>query len=80
MQGEGTDGVEVDIDFRLQQLWLLMMTHKELLTFDDHQREYFSVALRLAYEKGYQDALREVKQGRAAALYIANGYELPEGV
>lgn len=75
------EALNVDIDTRLTELWLELTRPDgyvmEAIGGDLQLRSIFATALRIAYGRGYIDALNEDGDGRRAELHRTHGY-LPE--
>lgn len=70
----------VDIDVRLADVWVTILGCNAILggaLDDDDAREAFASLLRVAYGRGYLDALNEDAEGKRGALTTAHGYVTP---
>lgn len=78
-RAERLAGLAVDIDTRLTELWLTVLEPgspmARAIEKDDELREGLGAALRMAYGRGYIDALQEDRAGRRAELYRTHGYQ-----
>lgn len=80
MTPEALRELALDIDVRLADVWVTIMeAHAALngVLDDDEARESFASLLRVAYGRGYLDALNEDAEGNRGALTQAHGYRTP---
>lgn len=83
MQGEHErtrlERLAVDVDTRLTELWLVALEPgspiAEAIEADEGLRDSLGHALRVAYGRGYIDALTEDRAGRRAELHRTHGYQ-----
>jgi len=69
-----------DIDLRLIESWSVIAECESVLgpiLDDDDTRAAFASLLRIAYGRGYMDALREDAAGKRGELTRAHGYVTP---
>ncbi len=64
--------LELDIDFRIHDLWQELWGDFAAHIRDDHDREVIAVFMRAAYGKGYMDALKD-----RGELCRDHGYTVP---
>jgi hypothetical protein len=62
------DGLALDIDIRLRNLW------RETTDVDEWDLKTVAAFIRAAYGQGYIDALKEDTQGQRAKLCTDHGY------
>lgn len=78
---EQKQGLEVDIDLRMADVWALVFEPGnplgEAVGEDETLRAALGAFLRCAYGKGYTDALHEETAGRRGELPASHGYRVP---
>lgn len=75
-----THELQTDIDVRLADVWLTIMDSHAILggvLDDEDARDSFARLLRVAYGRGYLDALNEDAEGKRGQLTKAHGYVTP---
>src|SRR5688500_17204957 len=69
----------LDIDLRWIKVWGTLDQEPRRPMLQEGQIHILAQALRFAYSRGYEDALREDNTGDRCKLYLDNGFAPPEG-
>lgn len=70
----------LDIDLRLIGAWDALGKRPEMDILQEDNIEILSQAMRMAYERGYIDALREDNRDERAKMFLDNRFAPPKGV